>query len=124
MFGVVTGVLALVKLLLVEKSEGMMIACVSAEETRSRRFGDKKSEQVEVKEFAGLEVRRIESEVAEAPNLKRAVPGNAPDVIFGGIRWRHRMVSLIVFGSEPGRRDYTKQIPESSKDTGNPTLSH
>jgi hypothetical protein len=68
----VAGILTLVELLLVEQGEGVMIACVPGEETRARRFGDEKTEQVKIETPARLEVRSIEAKVAKAPNLKRA----------------------------------------------------
>jgi hypothetical protein len=71
-----------------------MIACVPAEETRTRRFSDKKTEKVEVKVFACLQVRGIETEVAQPPNLKRAVQGNAAHVVLGCNRCRHGATSF------------------------------
>ena len=56
MLGVLTGKLTLVKLLLVEQGKGVMIASVSAEESCARRLGDEKTEQIEIKALARLEV--------------------------------------------------------------------
>jgi hypothetical protein len=66
-----------------------MIARVSAEETGARRFGDKKSEQIEVKVPAPIEIRRVKAKVTQTADLERSVQGNASDVLFGRGLGRH-----------------------------------
>ena len=48
-----------------------MIAGMPAEVARTRRLGDKKAEQVEVKVSARFEIIRVEAEVTEATHLER-----------------------------------------------------
>jgi hypothetical protein len=85
--------MSFVEFLLVEQGEGVMIACVPAKETRARGFGDKKTEQVEVKVLACLEVFGIETEVVKPPNLEGAVQGNSANVVFFFSHCRHRRIS-------------------------------
>lgn len=60
----------------------MMIAGVSSEITRARGLGNEKAEQVKVKVPARFQIRRVEAEVAQSPDLEGPVQGNAADVIF------------------------------------------
>ena len=59
-----------------------MIAGMPAEVARTRRLGDKKAEQVEVKVSARFEIIRVEAEVTEATHLERPVQRDAADVVF------------------------------------------
>src|SRR5207244_1606861 len=91
--GVLTCVLAFVEFLLVEQCEGVMIPGVSTEKPCTGRFGDEEAEQIKIEAPADLQVRRIETEVAESANLERAVQSNAADVVFDRFRCCHASLS-------------------------------
>jgi hypothetical protein len=59
-----------------------MIPGMPAEVTCARRLGDKKPQQIEIKVPARFKIRGVETEVAEAANLKGSIQRNPADVVF------------------------------------------
>src|SRR5262245_45541956 len=81
-FGVMSGVLALVKALFIEQSERVVIARVPPKIAGTGRFRDKKAKQVKVKSPARLQLGSIKAEVTEAANFKGPVKRDPADVVF------------------------------------------
>jgi hypothetical protein len=87
--GVGTGELPFVKFFLVEQCKRVMISGVSAEIPSAGRLGDEKAQQVEIKTLTGFKIRGVETKMAEAPDLKWTVEGNAAHVVLDWLRLGH-----------------------------------